>query len=288
MKIKFWGTRGSIPVPGKNTIKFGGNTACVQISDGDKFIILDAGTGIRELGNELMQNHLSNEIHLLISHTHWDHIQGLPFFSPIYNDQCTLDIYAEIKHGASIDRIFETQWDPNYFPVTSEIFKDKVKYIEIGNMQNIDVNGFNVSSINTHHSEGTLAYKIEKNGKKIVYMTDNELYYDAKRNLPTGDEILEKNRLQVEFIKDADVLIHDTMYQHEDYGEKIGWGHSNNYSASVFANLGNVKKLLLFHYDPDYTDRKIEAIELETNELLKELNSSVICEGAFDAMELII
>lgn len=288
MKIKFWGTRGSIPVPGKGTIKFGGNTPCIQVSDEDKFIILDAGTGIRELGNELLQENINNHLHILISHTHWDHIQGLPFFSPIYNDQCKLNIYAESKLGSSIDKIFEKQWDPNYFPVTAEIFTEKVEYEQIGSLSNKVINGFNISSINTHHSEGTLAFKVEKSGKSLVYMTDNELYYDAKTTLPTFEQILEKNKDQVDFIMNADILIHDVMYQHEDYGEKIGWGHSNNYSASVFATLGKVKQLFLFHYDPDYNDKKIEEIENETNKYLNGLNSSVICKAAFDGMEIVI
>lgn len=286
MKIKFWGTRGSIAVPGKTTIKYGGNTPCIQVSYGNDFIVLDAGTGIRELGNDLLQNSECSLIHLLISHTHWDHIQGLPFFSPVYNDQCKFKIYAETKFGSSIEKIFETQWDPNYFPVTAQMFKEKVKYYEIGPLENIEINGFNISSINTHHSEGTLAFRVEKNGKSLVYMTDNELYYDAKNNLPTKEEILEKNKDQVDFIKDADILIHDSMYQHEDYGDKIGWGHSNNYSVSVFATLGNIKKLLLFHYDPDYSDEKIKDIVDETNLFLTELKSPVICEGSFDGMEI--
>lgn len=286
MKIKFWGTRGSVPVPGKNTIKYGGNTPCIQISDGDDFIILDAGTGIRELGNELLQNTECNDIHILISHTHWDHIQGLPFFSPIYTDQCKLKIYAESKFDSSIDRIFETQWDPNYFPVTAEIFNEKVRYEVIGPLKNKIINDFTISSINTHHSEGTLAFRIERGGKSMVYMTDNELYYDAKNKLPSFEEILENNKDQVNFINNADILIHDVMYQHEDYGAKIGWGHSNNFSASIFATLGKVKQLFLFHYDPDYSDDKIQELQNETKNYLLELKSPVICRASYDGLEL--
>lgn len=286
MKIKFWGTRGSIPVPGPKTIEFGGNTSCVQIISGDNYIVLDAGTGIRELGNDLLQKYDCKDIHLLVSHTHWDHIQGLPFFRPLYSEKCKLNIYSETKSGSSIEKVFVTQWDPNYFPVTSEIFKDKVEYKKFGDIESIEINGFKVSYINTHHSEGTLAFKIEKDGKSVVYMTDNELYYDTENNLPTAKEILEKNHDQVEFIADADVLIHDVMYQIEDYGDKIGWGHSNNYSASIFATLGKVKKLLLFHYDPDYTDDKIKDIVRETKLFLNELNSPVLCEASYDGMEI--
>lgn len=286
MKIKLWGTRGSVPVPGKSTIKYGGNTPCIQISEDEDYIILDAGTGIRELGNELLQNTECNDIHILISHTHWDHIQGLPFFSPIYTDKCKLKIYAESKFGSSIDKIFETQWDPNYFPVTAEIFKEKVRYEVIGTLNNKIINGFNVSSIHTHHSEGTLAFRIERNGKSVVYMTDNELYYNAKSGLPTKEEMIEKNKDQIDFINGADILIHDVMYQHEDYGSKIGWGHSNNFSAAMFATLGNVKRLFLFHYDPDYSDNKIEVIQTETNNYLEELNSQVICEASYDGLEI--
>lgn len=286
MKIKFWGTRGSVPVPGKSTIRFGGNTPCVQVSEGDNLIILDAGTGIRELGNDLLQNTECDDIHIFISHTHWDHIQGLPFFSPFYTEQCKLKIYAETRQGSSVSKVFETQWDPNYFPVTSDIFKEKVSYKDIGPQIKTKINGFTISTINTHHSEGTLAFKIEKDGKKIVYMTDNELFYDAENKPPTFEQILEMNKEQVDFIMNADILIHDMMYEHEDYGNKIGWGHSNNYSASVFATLGKVKNLFMFHYDPDYNDSKIEHIESETNEYLKELKSSVVCKAAYDGLEI--
>lgn len=286
MKLKFWGTRGSIPVPGKNTIKYGGNTPCLQISNGDDFLILDAGTGIRELGNDLLQNSMCGKLYLLITHTHWDHIQGLPFFQPIYNEQCKLNIYSESKHGASISKVFETQWDPNYFPVTADIFKDKVKYNRISADNSIVINGFEVETINSNHSEGTLSYKISFNGKSIVYMTDNELMYDAKDNYPNKEKLVELNSQLIEFTKDADILIHDSMYQFEDYAEKIGWGHSNNHSTAIFATLANVKKLYLFHYDPDYNDHKIADIENETEEFLKELNSSVKCYCAYDGLEV--
>lgn len=284
MKIKFWGTRGSIPVPGSKTIEFGGNTSCVQVISDDEFIILDAGTGIRELGNDLLQKYSCRDIHLLVTHTHWDHIQGLPFFRPLYSEKCKLKIYSENKFGYSVAKVFETQWDPNYFPVTSEIFNDKVEYIKISDLEAMDINGFKVSYIETHHSAGTLAYRIEKDGKSLVYMTDNELNYNAKNNLPTPDEILKNNKDQIDFIQNADVLIHDSMYQIEDYGDKIGWGHSNNFSSAIFATLGNVKKLLLFHYDPDYTDNKIKDIVRETKVFIKELNSPVLCEAAYDGM----
>lgn len=286
MKLKFWGTRGSIPVPGKSTIKYGGNTSCLQITNNNDFLILDAGTGARELGNDLLQNSKCEELHLLITHTHWDHIQGLPFFQPIYNDKCKLHIYSESKLGASISKVFETQWDPNYFPVTADIFKDKVKYQRISSDNKTMINGFEVETINSHHSEGTLSFKIRVNGKTIVYMTDNELFYDAKNQFPTKEKIADLNSQLIEFSKNADILIHDSMYQFEDYVEKIGWGHSNNYSSAIFATLANVKKMFLFHYDPDYNDNKIAAIENETKEFLKELNSPVKCYCSYDGLEV--
>ena len=286
MKVKFWGTRGSIPVPGKRTIKFGGNTPCIQIIEGARSIIIDAGTGIRELGNELLQNEECNDLHLLISHTHWDHIQGLPFFQPLYNDSCRLNIYSESRFGSSINKIFETQWDPNYFPVTADFFKDKVDYKKISAGDECLINGFKVETISNHHSEGTLGYKISMNGKSIVYMTDNELHYDAKKNAPTKEQILAENKDQLDFIKNSEILIHDAMYEYEDYAGKIGWGHSNNYSVSIFATLASVKKLLLFHYDPDYSDDKVAHIENETKQYLESLNSDVKCIASFDGLEV--
>lgn len=286
MVIKFWGTRGSIPVPGPSTIKYGGNTPCVEIKHDDEFIIIDAGTGIRNLGKELVERNGYKDLSLLISHTHWDHIQGLPFFKPLYQPECRLNIYSDAKLGASIDQIFETQWDPNYFPVTADLFEEKLKYKKIESGDIFDVNGFNIHTIKTNHSKGTLAFKIIRNGKSIVYMTDNELSYEAERKSDDFDKLQSMNSGLIEFCKNADYLIHDSMYSLKDYKGKIGWGHSNNVSLAHFATLAKVKHLILFHYEPEYDDDKIDNLISDTRFVLQKINSNTKCIGSYDLLEL--
>ena len=286
MVIKFWGTRGSIPVPGADTIRYGGNTPCIEIKDNAEFIIIDAGTGIRNLGKEVLKRCTNDALTLLISHTHWDHIQGLPFFKPLYKCGCKVNIYADSKLGESIDQVFETQWDPNYFPVTADLFSETLDYKRVISGEQFQASGFKIEAIKTHHSLGTLSFKIIRDNKTIVYMTDNELYYNAVENPQCFDCLPDLNSELLKFCDGADYLIHDCMYSIDDYVQRIGWGHSNNAALAYFAAHANVKNLVLFHYAPEYNDEKIDNMIEDTQCMLKKLNSNVICSGSVEGMEI--
>ncbi len=288
MKIKFWGTRGSIPVPGPNTVKFGGNTPCIQIiSETGTSLIIDAGTGLRNLGMELISNNNIKELNLFISHSHWDHIQGIPFFLPFFKSDFKINIYSSAKSDMNVSHIIDSQMHPFYFPVNKEeVFKAKIDYNKIEPLKQYHFDGLIVETEAVHHSNGTLAFKVKEKDKTIVYMTDNEILYDANNKLPNLETIYEKNKTQIEFCSNADYLIHDSQYTLDDFSKKIGWGHSNNIALAYFSKLANIKNLVLFHYDPDYSDDMIENLVQSTKNFLVKIESSVNCIPSKELLEI--
>ncbi len=288
MKVKFWGTRGSIPVPGPKTVKYGGNTPCIQvISKNGISIIIDAGTGIRNLGIELIKNHLPKELNIFISHSHWDHIQGIPFFIPFFNKEFDINIYTNTSQNMDVAHIIDSQMHPFYFPVNKEeVFKSKINYHKIQAEEKYQIDGLTIETAKVHHSQGTLAFKITEGNKSVVYMTDNEIYYNAFSQKPNMDIISELNREQIEFCNNSDYLIHDSQYTLADFDKKIGWGHSNNVALTYFSTLAKVKNLVLFHYDPDYSDEMIEKLVDNTQLFLNSINSSVNCIASKELYEL--
>ncbi len=287
MKIKFWGTRGSVPTPGINTIEYGGNTPCVQITKDDgRYLIIDAGTGIRALGKEIVSNGVQNKINLIISHSHWDHIQGLPFFHPLYFENYDINVYSYAHQGIEGFEIFEAQWHPLFFPVKANVLKARIKYHAIDENNEYMIDGFKVATKKMNHSKGTLGFRIH-GAKDIVYMTDNEIYFDADSPFSLQN-ILEKNKELIEFCKGCDYLIHDAMYTVKDNIEKIGWGHSNNISVLQFAELAEVKNLILFHYDPDYTDKDVDKLFNESKNYIQHLNFKINCIAGKEGQEIVI
>jgi phosphoribosyl 1,2-cyclic phosphodiesterase len=290
MKIKFWGTRGSIPVPGPNTVKYGGNTPCIQvISNKGTSIIIDAGTGIRNLGIELISGNYKKELNLLISHSHWDHIQGIPFFVPFFRSDFKINIFSNAKDDMNVSHVIDSQMHPFYFPVNKEdVFKSTIEYHKIEPTKKYVFDEFTVETETVHHSKGTLSFKITEGNKTVVYMTDNEIYYNALQNEPNSQLIYELNKTQIEFCKNADYLIHDSQYTIEDFNKKIGWGHSNNIALAYFSELAKIKNLVLFHYDPDYSDEMIENVVNNTKNFLNKIKSSVNCIPSKELLEITI
>ncbi len=283
MYIKFWGTRGSIPVPGKDTLKYGGNTPCVELRSNDnKIIIFDAGSGIRELGIYLTQKYnVDEDINILISHYHWDHIQGIPFFLPLYEKKRKLIFHGLTLDGNYISDILSNQMNYNYFPIKIDEVNANVKYkqIEFNNAYNI--NGIKIETFKANHSSPTLAFKIFEGNKYFIYMTDNELNFDIN-----GDSIEVLNKELIDFCHGCDYLIHDTMYDETQLINKKGWGHSSNILLANFSILAEVKNLVLFHYNPDYTDDKIEHMLSETKDIFEKGNHNIGCIAAREGLEI--
>ncbi len=287
MKAKFFGTRGSIAVPGSNTLVYGGNTSCVQISSGDnKTLIIDAGTGIRELGKEIVSDTKIKDINILISHTHWDHIQGLPFFLPLFHPEYDVDLFISARSGVDESHIIDAQMNPNYFPVDKDVFGAKLKFGRIESDKSYKFGSLEVKTIAVHHTQGTLAFRISENGKSVVYMTDNEIYADFKNGTPVFETLYEKNDNLIEFCRGCDYLIHDSMYLVKDIEKKKGWGHSDNHSLAFFSILAEVKNLVLFHYEPDYSDNIVQQMRIDTQEIINNSGKSINCIASKELMVL--
>lgn len=287
MKIKIWGTRGSIPVPGTGTLEYGGNTPCVQVvaNDGNHFV-LDAGTGIREYGDCLLDHSKQKEVNIFITHSHWDHIQGLLFFKPMYLHDYTINLYAPAEHVQKVKNIIDVQMQPEYFPVKSDILQAKINYFPVAAGESFKLYDIEISTTQNHHSGLTLSYKLKDEDCNFVYMTDNEIYLNECGKEITDECILNKNEHLIEFAKNADYLLHDCMYDTIDYKSKVGWGHSNYISLAHFAKLGKIKNLFLFHYDPNYNDKKIEEMLDKTKVYLSEINCNANCYASKEKLEI--
>lgn len=269
LRVRFWGVRGSIPCPGKETAKFGGNTSCLEVVGGSDVIIMDAGTGIRDLGIRLTAEKRPLRIHLLLTHTHWDHIQGFPFFTPIYSPGNEIFVYGPRALEKSLEDAVMFQMQYSYFPVRGVELAARVKFMEI------DEGAFRVGDVDVvaksmNHPIRVLAYKFSRGGRTGIYTGDNEPYYDVlaskSSRLDTGihrrsEFIKECNEKVVEFVRGANLLVVDAQYTDEEYERKRGWGHSSVSHVLELAIRGEVETLALSHHEPVHTDREMEAIE---------------------------
>ncbi len=285
MIIKFWGTRGSIPVPGNNTLKYGGNTPCVEVrTSSNQLIILDAGSGIRELGKHLCTNGCDKSIHILISHYHWDHIQGIPYFLPLYEKNHEIIFYGETSYGEKIKEILSNQMTSNYFPININEMSAGTTFKEIKVNSSYKIDGVKVETLRANHSSPTITYKITDGNKSLVYMTDNELKLHQTSNGYSYLEIKELNKDLIDFCSGSDYLIHDSMYDETTILGKKGWGHSGNITLAYFSIISKIKNLILFHYNPDYSDDKIDAILQETGAIFESENSEINCLASKEGM----
>ena len=249
MRIRFWGTRGSIPTPGVSTVRYGGNTACVEVRDAtDHLLVLDAGTGLRELGIKL--NGTSPlTVDLFLSHLHWDHIQGIPFFRPAYDPKSTLRLYGPTQHRP-LRELLGLGMDDPFFPVDLEGLPVHLEVHEVESGSSRRVGPYTVRATKIFHPAPALAYRIEADGRSLVYATDTEDPFSGQPN-PV-----------VELAKDADALIHDGQYLDTDF--KPGWGHSTIATALDVARRAHTKRLVLYHHDPDRTDDALDRIGADT------------------------
>jgi phosphoribosyl 1,2-cyclic phosphodiesterase len=255
VEVTFWGTRGSIAKAGPTTVRYGGNTACVSVrTDGGALLVIDCGTGIHELGQVLAREEGPVDGHLLIGHTHWDHIQGLPFFAPLFDERNTWHVYGPRGLDNSIDHTLAGQMQYTYFPVQLLDFAADIEYHDLVEGQ-FGIDDVNVTTRYLHHPALTLGYRIEADGASLVYASDHEPSTSGP-----GTGLDREDALHVGFVRDADLLIHDSQYLVEEYPDKVGWGHSTVEYAVDVALAANVERLALYHHDPTRTDDDVDAL----------------------------
>jgi phosphoribosyl 1,2-cyclic phosphodiesterase len=254
-KIRFWGVRGSIPTPGAGTVKYGGNTSCVQITCGETELIFDGGSGLRILGNDWIK-HPKVEANIFFSHFHWDHIQGFPFFQPAFLPANHFNVFGEKKLASTLEDILAWQMQTPNFPVSLGRMKSNLKFNDVTVGENIDISkDIQVKTIKLNHPGGSIAYRITYGDKVVIYSTDHE-HSDSKIHRQFNEEC-----------GGCDILIYDATYTDEEYhGEngysaRKGYGHSTWQEAAKFAKAADIKKLVLFHHDPSHTDSAMAEIE---------------------------
>lgn len=257
MKITFYGVRGSIPVSSRETQQYGGNTSCLLLETDDKILIFDAGTGIRQLGEDLLND--ERDIYLFFSHYHWDHIQGLPFFKPLYNPKRT--IYLLSDHLADDASTVLKQMAPPYFPVTQDQIQAQVKVLPLQNKGCLRIGSLNISTCALNHPDGGAAYRIDTAEGSFAYVTDSELLPPETVNTPWEQ--------WVNFLQNVDLLVHDAMYIDEELSHIHGWGHPLVSQVQRLARDANVARLVLFHHDPKRTDKQLEVILANAQQWMK-------------------
>ncbi len=262
MKICFYGVRGSISTPGPDTAKFGGNTSCIHVQlDTGQDLIFDAGTGIRKLGHVLLSS--QKPLIILLSHWHWDHIEGLPFFKPIYQSGRQINILSGDSNPNEKLDLLSVQMDgARFFPVSASQLSSRVHYITcVDEKSFLCSQGINLAMKPLNHPGGGRAFRLEENGASFVYVSDNEIDPPGKLNTTYDD--------WVKFCYRADVLVHDAQYLESDMPQKRGWGHSLVSQARQLALDAEVGKLILFHHDPDRSDHDLKRIQAESNTFFK-------------------
>lgn len=302
MKVRFWGVRGSIPVPGPQTNRYGGNTSCVEVeAAGIGPIIIDAGTGIRKLGQALAQGAFGEgkgTAHLLVSHTHWDHIQGLPFFSPLYTKGNHLHLYAR-KRDTHLRAVFASQTDGPYFPVSMDELRADVSFHELGDSQKFEIGPAVVRCTRLNHPWIALAYRIDLHGQSLVYASDTAPFTDILfehefiAEPPAPGDPLEPAKARtlsamrdalVHLCQGADLLIYDTQFTPEEYRQKPHWGHSTPDDALAIAREAGVKTLALYHHAPQRTDDQQDAIFAQYQQAVAGEDLELVC--AYEGLEL--
>lgn len=284
LNLTFYGTRGSIPVPGPTTVKYGGNTACLEIksAEGD-WIVFDAGTGIRELGvaMDLSKKH---NINIFISHPHWDHISGFPFFTPIFIPGNNVTIYGPGTFEKSLEEIMRGQMSYSYFPVRTEELQAKITFKELKE-EKLKIGNFTIESKFLSHPVTCLGYRVTyKKEKTFVYLGDNEPYFNLFDEKDTEVATLAKdmNTMLQRFVQDADVLVTDAQYIPSEYNSHRGWGHSTTHDAVNMAIKAGIKKLFFFHHDPQRTDSQMDQIVSHYRQKIREKGFNLEIFGAME------
>jgi phosphoribosyl 1,2-cyclic phosphodiesterase/ActR/RegA family two-component response regulator len=284
MLVHFWGSRGTLPVPGEKTVRFGGNTNCVTLTLGSKyFFIFDAGTGIKELSNHLLkENKFPLSAKIFISHPHYDHINGIPFFVPLYMKGNDFEILGTRHADLGIEKLLGDQMDSVYFPITMKEFGANISFRDLCE-ETFYIDKLKIQTILLNHPGKCLGYRVQYKNKAFCYITDNELYLEESPHYNQFDV----DKL-INFIKDADVVVIDATYTDEEYLKKIGWGHSSVSRVIDVADRAKVKLLCLYHHDPDQFDKDIASKLKQAKTLLKRRKSKTRCIASAESTEILI
>jgi phosphoribosyl 1,2-cyclic phosphodiesterase len=264
MRVRFWGVRGSHPVPGASTVRIGGNSSCVEVEAGSHRLVFDAGTGLIPLGRDLVRRAGRKILHLFISHTHHDHIEGLRFCEPFYQKGWDCRVYGPPHGRETLEQALRGAMQPRYFPVSLDELSARVSIRNLGHGERLRFSGSPPISVEAFHSRahpkhGVVLYRVRHRGKSIVYATDIEAPRGGHADV-------------VSFARGADLLIHDAQYTEEEYFDghinKAGWGHSTVRMAAQVAREAGVGRLVLFHHDPSHDDRFVRRMEREARKIL--------------------
>jgi phosphoribosyl 1,2-cyclic phosphodiesterase len=283
--VTFWGTRGSIPTPGPRTARYGGNTPCLSLRrENGHLVVLDAGTGLHALGTELMRSGTPVHADLLLSHTHWDHIQGLPFFKPLSLRGSRVRVWGAAQHGVALSEILHRQMDPMFFPVPLAAFTAALNIMEIGD-GGPDIDGFAVRGFGLRHPGTTLGYRLAPRGggPEFAYLTDNELGPGGDYSVPA-----DWRRRLIGFLDGVDTLVHDAMYSESIIRARAGWGHSTPRQAVDLAAEVGCRRLVLFHHDPEHDDATIDTLLRDACDHAGEVAPALQIVAAYDGLCLTI
>jgi phosphoribosyl 1,2-cyclic phosphodiesterase len=244
MKARIWGCRGSLATPGPETVRYGGDTSCVEVrTPHGRLIVLDAGTGIRQLGLSLGGS--VKELDLLLTHMHLDHIEGLGFFAPFFDPECTIRVWGPRPLEGSLEELIATYLSPPYFPVPFERIPASISFTELG-AESFEIDDVVVTSTSVCHPGSTLGYRLSQNGSSLAYIPDNEPALDRESGLAVAGG--------------ADVLFHDAQFTDQEYESRVGWGHSAMSDFVTYLAAAAPKRAVMFHHDPTHADEKLEAM----------------------------
>lgn len=281
MKVRFWGVRGSIAAPGPRTARYGGNTPCVEVRAADQLFVVDAGTGIRELGLSLMKEAAGKPIHgtLLIGHTHWDHIQGFPFFTPLYVPTTKFAVYGVHGTTKGFEEVMAGQMHSTYFPVQMKDLGSKPTFHEL--REPVMIGPVKVSYHYLNHPGITIGFRFEHAGKIVSYISDHEPY--GKLNA-AGDFSDKEDAAVAKFVEGSDLLICEAQYTADEYLLKRGWGHSTFEDVVGLAQKAGVKRLALFHHDPLHDDEKMASLEAHSVKIVSDRKAPIEVFAAREGM----